>query len=326
MKQAMAIVERLPGHTEDMGGFAALALELGYDTHLFFEEDDPFHLMDYYRTRLPIQADHLHNWSKIIELSEGFKVILLNTSFVWLDYGPVLQEWNGNKRLVVVHHHPEDVELNPFGKSLYLTPAQGTERWIFPLYSKPVVRREADKENSSLPPQDAGELPTLICIGTFEGKDVAGAGDYMKAGGRLVHYDRHRCGHFTPGDGRYAQHRGLDGVQLMTSLAQQQQPVFLWFPIISPSDYMVCRFTAALIVGVEMNCVMVMPERLRGLYGFPKEAVIAYDKSVTEADCLESLRDSPWKQQDRQRRLAWWAAERWEENLTVFRTLLGLRD
>jgi hypothetical protein len=83
------------------------------------------------------------------------------------------------------------------------------------------------------------------------------------------------------------------------------------------------RFTGALIVGVEMNCIMVMPERLRKLYGFPEEAVITYGVSVTEAACLEKLRGSSVKQQKRQARLRNWAVERWDKNIAVFQSLLG---
>ncbi len=58
MTQRLAIVERLPGHTEVMGGFAALAIELGYDVHLLFNSKDPFHVVDYLQTRLPIAREN----------------------------------------------------------------------------------------------------------------------------------------------------------------------------------------------------------------------------------------------------------------------------
>jgi hypothetical protein len=145
----------------------------------------------------------------------------------------------------------------------------------------------------------------------------------MKVGGRLVHYDRHRCGYFSAHEGLYTQHLGLDGLQFMTSLAQQNKPIFLWLPIVSPSDYVVCRFTAALITGVDLNCIMVMPERMRELYGFPERAVITYDISLTEAECLKKLRESPVKQHERRRQLGIWTVERWDKNLAVFEALLG---
>jgi hypothetical protein len=322
----LAVVERLPGHTEVMGGFASLALELGYDTHLLFDGGDRFHMVEYLRTRIPIGADHIHDWSQITNPDWHFDVILLNTSYVWLDYGPLVQQWNANRCLIVVHHHPEDIELNPHGASVYLTPAAGIEKWIFPLYSKPSGPVGLGPENDSLCLRDATELPTLISIGTFEGKDIAGAVGYMKAGGKLVHYDRHRCSYFPANDGLYTQHPGLDGLQLMTSLAQQKKPIFLWLPIVPTSEYLVCRFTGALIIGVEMNCVMVMPERLRKLYGFPEDAVITYDTSVTDAGCLEKLRASPVKQHERRRQLWIWAAERWNKNLAIFQSLSGHRS
>jgi hypothetical protein len=224
-----------------------------------------------------------------------------------------------------VHHHPEDVELNPYGAPIYLTPAAGEDKWIFPLYSRPPGPEGIGLENPSLFRDDARELPTLISLGTFEGKDIAGAFAYLRAGGKLVHYDRHRCGYFSANDGLYTQHRGLDGVQFMTSLGQQKKPIFLWLPIVPKSDYMVCRFTAALITGVDMNCIMVMPERMRELYGFSKHAVITYNISVTEAECLENLRASPVKQYERRRQLRIWAAERWNKNLAVFQALLERR-
>jgi hypothetical protein len=321
MTRTLAIVERLPGHTEVMGGFASLALALGYDTHLLFENSDRFHMVEYFRTRLPIGADKIHDWSHITDPGSHFDVILLNTSYVWLDYGPLLQQWNADNRLVVVHHHPEDIELNPHGESVYLTSAAGKEKWIFPLYSKPPGA--VGLENHSLHLGEATELPTLITIGSLEGKDIASILGYMKAGGKLVHYDRHRCDFFLANAGLYKQHIGLDGMQLMTSLAQQRQPIFLWFPIVPESDYMVCRFTGALIIGVEMNCIMVMPERLRKLYGFPEDAVITYDASVTEAKCLENLRASPVQGHERRRQLAMWAVGQWNKNLAVFQAVLG---
>lgn len=320
MTQRLAIVERLPGHTEVMGGFAALALELGYEPHLLFNHTDEFHLVEYLRTRIPVAADHIHDWSYINDHSADFEVILLNTSYVWLDYGRQLQQWDSHNRLIVVHHDPEDVVLNRHGASVYLTPAAGEEKWIFPLYSNPSASAGFDTENPFT--CDATELPTLISIGSFDRKDKASAIAYMKAGGKLVHYDRHPCGHFA-GHDAYRQHRGLDGPQFMTSLAQQTQPIFLWFPIVAESEYLVYRFTGALILGAEMNCIMVMPERLRNLYGFPPDAVITYDTSITEAPCLEKLRASPAQQQQRRHQLWLWTVERWKKNLAVFQTLLA---
>jgi len=315
MTPAIAIVERLPGHTEVMGGFASLALELGYDVHLFFEGSDPFHMVDYLRTRIPIKAENLHSWSKIHELSSAFEVILLNTSYVWLDWAPMLQQWTAHNRLIVVHHHSEDIELNPYGASLYLTPAGGPEKWIFPLYSKP---EGIDTESAPLPLGDMTGLPTLVVVGSLEGKDLASVSAYMKAGGKLVHYDRHRCGYFSPDDGVYTQHVGLNGVDFMTSLSQEKKPLFLWFPVVPESDYLVCRFTGALIIGVDLNCVMVMPEPLRTLYGFPEDAVITYEHSVTEAECLEKLRAPAAEQQQRRWQVLTWAVDRWKRNLEVF--------
>jgi len=325
MTRTLAIVERLPGHTEVMGGFASLAQELGYDTHLFFESADRFHMIEYFRTRLPIEAEKIHHWYEISRPDSHFEVILLNTSYVWLDLEPWLQEWNVDQRLIVVHHHPEDIELNPYGASVYLTPAAGQEKWIFPLYSKPSGPPESGLKNASQSPGDAPELPTLTCIGALEGKDIAGILGYLQAGGKLMHYERYRRDDFSAHEGFYTPHVGLDGVQLMASLAQQKKPVFLWLPLVPKSDYMVCRFTGALIVGVDMNCIMVMPERLRQLYGFPEQAVITYDTSVIEAECLDKLRASPMKQDERRRELCLWAAERWNKNLAVFQSLLGRR-
>ncbi len=326
MKHTLAIVERLPGHTEVMGGFASLALELGYDTHLFFDRGDRFHMIEYFRARLPLGAESVHDWYHITNLGSHFDVILLNTSYVWLDLGPQLEQWNAHQRLIVLHHHPEDIELNPYGVSVCLTPVAGQERWIFPLYSQPPGPWELGLENASLSLREATELPTLICLGALVGKDIAGIFGYLQAGGKLVHYSRYRCEDFLAHEGLYTQQVGLDGVQLMASLAQQKKPVFLWLPIVPKSDYMVCRFTGALIMGVDMNCILVMPERLRELYGFPKQAVITYDTSVTEAACLEKLRASPVKQNERRRQPCLWAAERWNKNLAVFQALLGRRD
>ena len=315
MTQKLAIVERLPGHTEVMGGFASLALDLGYDVHLFFEGSDLFHMADYLRTRIPIKAENLHGWSEISELSSAFEVILLNTSYVWLDWAPMLQHWTAHNHLIVVHHHPEDIELNPFGASLYLTPVGGQEKWIFPLYSKPEGLKA---ESALLSLSDKTGLPTLVVIGSLEGKDLASVSAYMKAGGKLLHYDRHRCGYFSTDVDVYTQHVGLNGVDFMASLSQLQKPMFLWFPVVPESDYLVCRFTGALIIGVDLNCVMVMPERLRILYGFPHDAVITYESSVTEAECLEKLRAPAAEQQQRRRQLQTWAVDRWKKNLEVF--------
>lgn len=325
MTRRLAIVERLPGHTEVMGGFAALALELGYETHLLFNRKDPFHVVDYLQTRLPVASENIHEWSYINDPGSNFDVILLNTSYVWLDYGRPLQQWNANKRLIVVHHHPEDIELNPHGARVYLTPAAGQEKWIFPLYSKPSLAEPGLEDASSLSVGYAAELPTLVTIGALDLKNIADVGAYMKAGGKVVHYDRHKCHHFEGHDGSYTQHVGLGGAEFMMSLAERKQPMFLWFPILPESNYMENRFCGALIVGVEMNCIMAMPERLRKLYGFPEDAVIAYDSSVTEAECMQRLRASPMKQGERRRQLRIWAVERWRKNVDVFRSLLGER-
>ena len=327
MKQTLAIVERLPGHTEVMGGFASLALELGYDTHLLFNSKDRFHMTEYLRTRIPIASDNIHQWSHITDPSWHFDVILLNTSYVWLDYGPQLRQWNANKRLIVVHHDPEDIELNPHGAPVYLTPAAGRGKWIFPLYSKQPDPVNLGLEDASLSaPRDAAELPALVTIGALDLKDIADVFAYMKAGGKVVHYDRHKSHQFLDHTEFYTQHVGLSGTEFMMSLAQQKQPMFLWFPIVPESNYMVCRFTGGLIIGVDMNCIMVMPERLRNFYGFPDDAVIAYDSSVTEAECIEKLRASPMKQRERRRQLRIWAVERWQKNMAVFQSLLGPRS
>jgi hypothetical protein len=326
MTRKLAIVERLPGHTEVMGGFAALALELGYEPHLLFNHTDQFHVAEYLRTRIPVAADHIQDWSYINDHSADYNVILLNTSCVWLDYGRQLQHWKAHNRLIVVHHDLDDIALNPHGASLYLTPAAGEDKWIFPLYSDPAAVELSPAESgtgneSDLFTRDAPELPTLISIGSFDRKDKASAIAYMKAGGKLVHYDRHPCRHFA-GHEAYTQHKGLDGSQLMTSLAQQTQPIFLWFPIVPDSEYFIFRFTGALIIGAEMNSIMVMPERLRSLYGFPDDAVITYDASLTETPCLEKLRASPAQQLERRKQLRLWTIERWKKNLAVLRPLL----
>jgi hypothetical protein len=322
MTKRLAIVERLPGHTEVMGGFAALAIELGYDTHLLFNGKDQFHLVEYLRTRLPVASENIHDWSYINDPGSNFDVILLNTSYVWLDYGRQLQQWNAHNRLIVVHHHPEDIELNPHGARVYLTPAVGKEKWIFPLYSEPSSQAGSGPED--LPSaRDSAELPTLVTIGALDLKNVADVLAHMNAGGKIMHYDRHQCRHFEEHSGTYTQHVGLNGVDFMASLAQQKQPMFLWFPILPDSNYMECRFCGALILGVEMNCVMVMPERLRKLYEFPEDAVITYDSSVTEAECMEKLRASAMKQEERRRQLRMWAVKRWQKNMDVFRSLLG---
>ena len=328
MRHSLAIVERLPGHTEVMGGFAALARELGWDVHLLFNRSDSFHFVDYLAGRLGIDGDRVHDWSYINDHDAEFDAILLNTSCVWLEYGFRLQQWASAKRLMVVHHLPEDIELNPHGTSIYLTPAVDPKKWIFPLYTKPGLadglsenphfwqnRPEVGHPNNP-------ELPTLVTIGALDLKDISGVSAYMKAGGKVVHYDRHKC-HFFQGEDNYSQHVGLGGGEFITSLTAQPQPIFLWFPIVPESHYMMYRFTGALIMGVDLNCVMVMPEQFRNLYGFPKDAVIAYESAVMEAECLGKLRESSAKQMERQKRLAAWAGERWEKNLEIFRRTLG---
>ena len=326
MTHSLAIVERLPGHTEVMGGFAALARELGWDVHLLFNRSDSFQFVDYLAARLGIGGDRIHDWSYINDHEGEFDAILLNTSCVWLEYGGRLQQWASSRRLMVVHHLPEDIELNPHGASLYLTPAVDPGKWIFPLYGSPGLP-ESLCENPHFSQHQGGvghpELPGLVTIGALDLKDVGGVSAYLKAGGRVVHYDRHRC-HFFPEERDYSQHVGLGGAEFMQSLAGQQ-PIFLWFPIVPESHYMVYRFSGALIMGVDLNCVMVMPEQFRTLYGFPEDAVISYQSSVMETECLGKLRDSPAKQLERRKRLAAWAGERWEKNLGIFRGLLGLR-
>lgn len=319
MKRTLAIVERLPGHTEVMGGFAALALELGWDVHLMFNPKDAFHVVDYLAARLGIAAENVHEWSYINDHAAEFDVILLNTSCVWLDYGSRLRQWNTDKRLIVVHHLPEDIQLNPHGASLYLTPAIDKQKWIFPLYGKPSSEKSVPVDSAE---GQGSELPALLTIGALDLKDIAGVSAYMKAGGKVVHYDRHTC-HFFPNESRYTQQVGLSGTEFMSSLAQHEQPTFLWFPILPESHYMVYRFCGALILGVDRNCILVMPEGLRKLYGFPSDAVIAYESAITEAECLQKLREIPAVQWERRKQLGMWAAERWERNLEIFRGLLG---
>lgn len=320
----MAIIERLPGHTEVMGSFASLALELGFEPHLLFNPKDPYHVVDYLKARLPIPSDHVHDWSYIAEVDSSFEYIVLNTSVVWLEQGFRLQQWNAAKRLVVVHHLPDDVELNPYGASLYLTPAVDRKKWIFPLYRGFSEVGKSENTNGKSDRPSETKLPTLVTIGSLDLKDVSDVSNYLKCGGEVLHYDRHPC-RFFPGVAGYRQHIGLSGSAFMASLSQQERPMFLWFPIAAESHYLVFRFCGALIIGVDMNCVMVMPDRLRQLYGFPQEAVIAYQSSVTEAACLEKLRESSQRQGARRERLREWALDRWRENLTVFRTALGLQ-
>jgi hypothetical protein len=326
MTQTLAIVERLPGHTEVMGGFAALAIELGYEVHLLFNSKDPFQMVEYLGARLGLGADHIHEWSHINDPSFHFDVILLNTSYVWLDYGFQLRQWDSTKRLIVVHHLPEDIELNPHGESLYLTPAADEQKWIFPFYGKPSMNEPVNNESTAgsdstkLPPS---ELPTLVTIGALDLKDLAGISAYMKAGGDIVHYDRHKCERF-PNETRYTQCVGLTGVEFMRSLRERTQPLFLWFPILPESVYMVHRFTGAVIMGVDLSCIMVMPERFRKLYGFPADAVIAYESSVLEPECVCKLRESEERQLERRKCLQIWAAERWEKNLEIFGRLLRM--
>jgi hypothetical protein len=300
---------------------ASLAMELGYDAHLLFNRNDEFHIVEYLRTRLQIGEDHVHEWSYINEASSQFDVILLNTSCVWLDYGFRLQQWNASQRLIVVHHLPEDIELNPYGASLYLTPAVDKAKWIFPLYGNPSAPAELAAEEAA----GAAHLPTLITIGWLELKNIADVSAYMQAGGSVVHYDRHPCHHF-PDQGHYQQHVGLNGKDFMGSLGEQKQPMFLWFPILPESHYLVFRFCGALILGVDMKCVMVMPEGLRKLYEFPEDAVISYQTSVTEGECVRKLREPSSKQMERRRSLSGWAQRRWQENLKVFEGALGSRN
>ena len=306
-----------------MGGFASLALELGFEPHLLFNPKDPYHVVDYLKERLSIPSEQVHDWSYVTEVDSSFEYVVLNTSVVWLEQGFRLQQWNATKRLVVVHHLPDDVELNAYGKSLYLTPAVDRQKWIFPLYrGSPESRKKEGTEGESRHADEAG-LPTLVTIGSLDLKNISDVSIYLKAGGTVLHYDRHPC-RFFPGQPGYRQHIGLNGSDFMASLAEQDQPMFLWFPIAPESHYLLFRFCGALIIGVDMNCVMVMPEGLRQLYGFPPEGVITYQSSVTEAACVEKLQESSPNQQARLQRMREWAAERWQQNLTVFRTALGL--
>jgi hypothetical protein len=104
---------------------------------------------------------------------------------VWLDNGFQLQRWDSTKRLIVVHHLPEDIELNPHGKSLYLTPAVDEQKWIFPFYGRPSSPNDSEY-NQSIAGSDAENLsatglPMLVTIGALDLKDLAGISAYMKA-------------------------------------------------------------------------------------------------------------------------------------------------
>lgn len=318
MKPRLAIVERLPGHTEIMGTFACAALELGYEPHLLFNPKDEFHMIDYLQKRLSIPAEQVHDWTYINDPSANFDAIVLNTSVVWLDYGWQLRQWNTTKRLLVLHHHPDDVGMNPFGAPLYLTPTGGENNWIFPVFSKTT---DANGEGFAPLPERA-ELPTLTIVGSMQSKDMSAVADYLKAGGKVLHYDRHRCDVFDAYASLYTHIRGLDGNRLMAALSEQPAPIYLWLAVNPASNYTTCRFSGALTFGVDMNCVMIMPERLRALYGFPNTSVITYQNAITETECLANLRAPSPEQSERRRQVRAWASDRWHKNLAILGTLL----
>jgi hypothetical protein len=332
MARTIAIVERLDGHTETMGGFAALALALGYEVHLLYNRQDEFHMVDYFRQRIPAVACRVHDWSIITESSVSFDIILLNTSDIWLDYATLLTKWNIEQRLIVVHHRPDYVALMPdVHAHVSLTPAAGQGRWIFPLYSNLAY---SSRTGVLLPTRaaapfrscDGGELPTLVNIGTLRTKDKSAIADYLALGGRVVHYGRTAYHHFSRYEGRFIQNVGLSSVALIESICRREAPVFLWCPVPPDSDYTVFRFTGALALGVELGCVMLMPEKLRILYEFPKQAVITYETSILEQPCLRELCAPPGEHLKRREALSAWAAERWNLNLEVFDSTIQQLD
>jgi len=325
MPPRLAIVERLPGHTEIMGTFASAALEFGYEPHLLFNQKDEFHMIDYLQKRLSIPAEQVHDWSYVNDPNANFDTIVLNTSVVWLDYGWQLRQWNSTKRLLVLHHHPDDIEMNPFGAPLYLTPTGGDDKWIFPVFSE-----TSDANNDSGVPhvspqlRDVGPppLPTLTIVGSMQSKDLSAVADYLKIGGKIIHYDRHRCDVFNDYASLYTHIRGLGGTQLVAALCQQTQPLLLWMAVIPASNYTTNRFTGALNFGVDLNCVMIMPERLRALYEFPGSSVITYQAAITEPDCLAKLQAPSAELSEQRKQIQEWAKQRWQKNLAILEPLL----
>jgi hypothetical protein len=280
MARKLAIVEKLTGHTELMGGFVSLGFELGYETHLFYNTDDRFQMAEYFRNSMPHAVRSIRAWGDILNDWPQFDAIILTTSDVWRDFVPLLARWASERRLIVVHHRPDYIALMPEVTGyIALTPVFGHDRWIFPLYSKTLSLSSFANGRTRA---GLADLPTMVTIGSLRTKDNSAVGQYLRVGGHVIHYGRDGHNQYEAYGNRFQQHTALSGIALIDSLNALPDPVFLWCPVAVESEFTALIFTSSLIVGFHLNCTMVMPEKLRLLYGFPSNGVITYCDCIFE--------------------------------------------
>jgi hypothetical protein len=119
-------------------------------------------------------------------------------------------------------------------------------------------------------------------VGSIDGefprnKNLDDVYKFLDTGSTVVHFTHKESVTHPNIIGRY----GLSDRELIQALLDIR---FLWLPIPHMSGYMSYIFTGPLAFGVSMNIPMIMPDKLRIMYGFPVGSVLTYEDSILEVD------------------------------------------
>lgn len=319
----VAILSRQTLHTEVMGLFIPLLHEYGHTISLFYNTMDPWHMVNYYRTRYPY-IEETENCMVAFQRPHVYDRIILITSDEWnfRRYKRYIHEWNTQGKLIVIHHDVCYLTQYPhFRRYVGLMPCYGLDHTMFPLYEKPSLGDISVSNNL-----DCTSLPTLVCVGSLDSKDQGDIGKYIHAGGNVVNYVRYPAISLveTYGSERFECVTNLSGSDLMTALVSRIGcgRGHMWFPIKQDSNYATTKFSGSLTLGVDVGAVLIMPDVLRVSIGMPSDAVITYNESVTEPVTLTALCESvhdprPWLYA-----LHAWKCEQWSTNMRLMATLL----
>jgi hypothetical protein len=317
----VAILSRQTLHTEVMGLFIPLLHEFGHTISLFYNTMDPWHMIDYYRTRYPYIEETCDCSVAFQRLNEYDRIILI-TSDEWnfRRYKRYIQEFNNQGKLIVTHHDLCYLPRYPhFRRYVGLMPCYGLDHMMFPLYEKPALGEIYVSNNLEC-------NPTLVCVGSLDSKDQVDVGKYIHAGGNVANYVRYPATSLleTYSSESFECVANLSGSDLMKALVSRIGcgRGHMWFPIKQDSVYATIKFSGSLTLGVDIGSVLVMPDVLRVSIGLPSDAVITYTESVTEPVTMAALRESmrdprPWLYA-----LHAWKCEQWSNNMRLMATLL----
>ncbi len=317
----IAILSRQTLHTEVMGLFIPILKELGHTVSLFYNTMDPWHMIDYYKTRYSY-IEETGDWRIVFrQPHDTYDRIVLITSDEWnlARIRRTINVWNDAGKLIVVHHDVCYLEQYPqFRRYVGLMPCYGPEHTVFPLYEKPVLRDSCVSNNSSLPP--------LVCVGSLDSKDQDDVGKYINVGGKVTNYVRYPATVLVErhGSDKFGCISNLSGSDLMAALTWSIGcgKGHMWFPIKQDTSYATVKFSGSFTLGMDVGAVFVMPEILRQSLGLPYNAAITYNQSVTEPATLEALRESardprPWLSA-----LYAWKCQQWDNNMRIIAGLL----